>query len=84
MRGINRFRNNMFFVLIFSYAKFLSRQGKIQEAFQRMKIAQEIFVKTRGAFEPEHVDILNNLAVLALEVRSFIRDLSFIFLSSDV
>lgn len=52
----------------FSYAKFLSKQGKIREALQRMKIAQEIFVKYRGTYEPEYVDILNNLAVLSLEV----------------
>lgn len=34
-----------------------------------MKIAQAIFIKVRGTYEREYVDIVNNLAVLSLEVR---------------
>lgn len=44
-----------------------------------MKIAQEIFVKVRGELESEYVDILNNLAVLSLDVRSNVID--FLWLS---
>lgn len=55
--------------MIFSYAKYLSKQGKCKDALQRMKIAQEIFVQCRGRYEREYVDIVNNLAVLSLQVR---------------
>lgn len=55
--------------LIFSYAKFLSKHGNVKEALQRMKEAQQIFVKVRGKYEPEYVDIVNDLAVLSLQVR---------------
>lgn len=34
-----------------------------------MKTAQEIFSKIHGTYEREYVDIVNNLAVLSLEVR---------------
>lgn len=53
----------------FSYAKFLSKQGKPKEAFQRLKVSQEIFIKVRGKYEREYVDIINDLAVLSLQVR---------------
>lgn len=55
--------------LIFSYAKFLSKQGEFKEALQRMEIAQAVFVKVSGKNEREYVDIVNNLAVLSLQVR---------------
>lgn len=60
---------------IFSYGKFLLKHGKFAEAAERLKIARDVFVQVRGRYDPDYVNILNDVAVACLHVRHLMSKL---------
>lgn len=66
--------------VIFSYGKFLLKHGKFAEAAERLKIARDVFVQVRGRYDPDYVNILNDVAVACLHVRNITSKLEEIFI----
>lgn len=57
-------------ILIRSYGKFLLRHGKFTEAAERLKSARDVFLQVHGRYDPDYVNLLNDVAVACLHVRN--------------
>lgn len=65
-----RFAKYILISHFYSYGKFLLKNGKFNEAVERLKSSRDVFIEVRGRYDPEYVNILNDLAVASLHVRT--------------
>ncbi|XP_031623212.1 tetratricopeptide repeat protein 19 homolog, mitochondrial [Contarinia nasturtii] len=52
------------------YGKFLLKNGKFNEAVERLKISHDIFLEVRERNDPDYINIVNDLAVAFLHVNN--------------